>query len=212
MRGRLGSAPGKKPMSPLSDEEERLLVGIARRSIEEAVRGETPADLQGISGALLEKAGAFVTLRNQGSLRGCIGHVDPDEPLARCVAECARAAALHDPRFAPVTASELPNLSIQISVLSPLFDMRPEEVEIGRHGLYVSSGLHRGLLLPQVAAEWNWDRERFLDETCVKAGLPADAWRRGARIQGFTTWSFADEGYAAADFAAGSGQLRSQTS
>jgi uncharacterized protein len=204
MRGRLSSAPGKKPMSPLSDEDEQLLLGIARRSIEEAVRGETPADLQGISGALLEKAGAFVTLRNQGSLRGCIGHVDADEPLARCVAECARAAALHDPRFAPVTAAELANLSIQISVLSPLFDIHPQEIEIGRHGLYVSSGLHRGLLLPQVAAEWNWDRERFLDETCAKAGLPSDAWRRGARIQGFTTWVFADDGCPAVDSAAAS--------
>jgi AmmeMemoRadiSam system protein A len=181
-------------MSPLSDEDERLLLGIARRSIEEAVRGEILGELQDASGALLEKSGAFVTLRNQGLLRGCIGHVDPDEPLARCVAECARAAALHDPRFAPVTAPEIPNLSVQISVLSTLFDIGPEEIEIGRHGLHVSSGFHRGLLLPQVAVEWNWDRERFLDETCAKAGLPADAWRRGVRIQGFTTFVFADDG------------------
>lgn len=211
MKGTLGLAPGKKPMSPLSDEDERLLLAIARRSIEEAVHGADPEYLQGVSGALLEHAGAFVTLRNRGSLRGCIGHVEPNQPLARCVAECASSAALHDPRFAPVTSAEAPNLSIQISVLSPLFDIHPEEIEIGRHGLYVSSGLHRGLLLPQVAAEWNWDRERFLDETCVKAGLPADAWRRGARIQGFTTWVFADDGYPAVDFAAGSVQQRRQT-
>ena len=91
-----------------------------------------------MSGALFENAGAFVTLRNHGLLRGCIGHVEPNEPLARCVAECARAAALNDPRFAPVTTAELPNISIHISVLSVLFDIRPEEIEIGRHGLYLS--------------------------------------------------------------------------
>jgi len=191
-------------MSPLSDEDERLLLEIARRSIEAAVRGERPGDPQGISGALLEKGGAFITLRNQGSLRGCIGHVEPDEPLARCVAECARAAALHDPRFAPVTAAELQNLSIQISVLSPLFDIRPEEIKIGRHGLYISSGFHRGLLLPQVAVEWNWDRERFLEETCAKAGLSPDAWRRGARIRAFTTSIFANDDRPVADSPAAS--------
>lgn len=184
----MGLAPGKKPMSSLSGEDERLLLGIARQSIEKAVQGTFPADLREASGALLENAGAFVTLRSHGSLRGCIGHVDADEPLARCVAECAKAAALHDPRFKPVTADELPNLSIQVSVLSPLFDIRPEDIELGRHGLYISSGLHRGLLLPQVAVEWNWDRDRFLAETCAKAGLPVDAWQRGARVRAFTTW------------------------
>jgi AmmeMemoRadiSam system protein A len=204
MRRALGPAPGKKPMSPLTDEDEQLLLGIARRSVEEAVRGAAPASLEGVPPALLENAGAFVTLRNRGSLRGCIGHVDPDAPLAACVAECARAAALHDPRFAPVTASELPDLSIHINVLSPLYEIRPEEIEIGRHGLYVSSGLHRGILLPQVAMEWNWDRERFLDETCAKAGLPAGAWRRGARMQGFTTSAFGDEGSPAVEAGAGS--------
>jgi AmmeMemoRadiSam system protein A len=211
MRGTLSSAPGKKPMSPLSDEDERLLLGIARRSIEEAVRGEPPVELQGVSGALLEEAGVFVTLRNHGLLRGCIGHVDPDEPVARCVAECARAAALHDPRFVAVTAPELPNLSIEVSVLSTLFDILPEQIEIGRHGLHVSSGFHRGLLLPQVAVEWSWDRERFLDETCIKAGLPADAWRRGARIRGFTTCIFADDSHSAAHSSAASLHPASQS-
>ena len=179
-------------MSPLSDEDGQSLLVIARRSVEEAVRGPASLSLGGLPPALFENAGAFVTLRNHGLLRGCIGHVEPHEPLARCVAECARAAALNDPRFAPVTAAELPDLSIHVSVLSPLFDIRPEEIEIGRHGLFVTLGFHRGILLPQVPAEWNWDRERFLSETCAKAGLPPDAWRRGARIQGFTTWNFAD--------------------
>jgi len=179
-------------MSPLSGEDGQRLLGIARQSVEEAVRGASPGDLGGVSGALLENAGAFVTLRNHGLLRGCIGHIEPNEPLARCVAECARAAALNDPRFAPVSAAELPDLSLHISVLSPLFDIRPEEIEIGRHGLYVTLGFHRGILLPQVPVEWNWNRERFLSETCAKAGLPHDAWRQGARIQGFTTWNFTD--------------------
>ncbi|HXJ91883.1 MAG TPA: AmmeMemoRadiSam system protein A [Terriglobia bacterium] len=179
-------------MSPLSDEDGQRLLGIARQSMEEAVRGASPAELRGMPAGLLENAGTFVTLRNHSLLRGCIGHVEPNEPLARCVAECARAAALRDPRFAPVTAAELPDISIHISVLSPLFDIRPEEIEIGRHGLYVTLGLHRGILLPQVPVEWNWDRERFLSETCAKAGLPPDAWQHGARIQGFTTWNFAD--------------------
>jgi AmmeMemoRadiSam system protein A len=183
-------------MSPLTDEDEQLLLGIARRSVEEAVRGATPANPQGVSGAVLEHAGAFVTLRNRGALRGCIGHVDADEPLARCVAECARAAALYDPRFPPVTAAELPDVSIHISVLSPLFEIRPEEIEVGRHGLYATWGSHRGILLPEVAVEWNWDRERFLSETCAKAGLPSDAWQRGAKIQGFTTCGFGDKSFA----------------
>jgi uncharacterized protein len=179
-------------MSPLSDEDGQRLLGIARQSVEEAVRGASPGELRGVSGALLENAGVFVTLRNHGLLRGCIGHIEPNEPLARCVAECARAAALRDPRFAPVSDAELPDISVHISVLSPLFDIRPDEIEIGRHGLYVTLEFYRGILLPQVPVEWNWDRERFLSETCAKAGLPPDAWRQGARIQGFTTWDFAE--------------------
>jgi AmmeMemoRadiSam system protein A len=102
------------------------------------------------------------------------------------VRECARAAALDDPRFDPVTPAELSSLQIEISILSPLVDIAPHEVEVGRHGLLISDGGRRGLLLPQVAEEWNWNREQFLQETCMKAGLPADAWQHGARIQAFT--------------------------
>jgi AmmeMemoRadiSam system protein A len=102
------------------------------------------------------------------------------------VRECARAAALDDPRFDPVTPAELSSLHIEISILSPLVDIAPQQVEVGRHGLLVSRGGRRGLLLPQVAEEWNWNREQFLQETCLKAGLPADAWQHGARIQAFT--------------------------
>jgi AmmeMemoRadiSam system protein A len=181
-------------MSPLSDEDGQVLLRIARRSLEEAVRGQGIPDLRGFSSALLEKAGAFVTLRNQGALRGCIGQVEARESLVITVAECSSAAALHDPRFLPVDPSELPHLVIEINVLSPPFDIRPEEIEIGRHGILVSTQFTRGLLLPEVALEFKWDAERLLDETCRKAGLPAGAWRKDMRIQGFTTQVFAEAG------------------
>ena len=174
-------------MSPLNDEDERALIEIARRSIEDAVRGSSPRPLSGVPEVLAEKAGAFVTLRAHGFLRGCIGHVEANRSMAETVADCAAAAALHDPRFPPVTSAELQDLSIDISVLSPLFDIQPPNIEIGRHGLLISSGFRRGLLLPEVPVEWDWNVERFLDETCAKAGLPVGAWRRGARIQAFTT-------------------------
>lgn len=182
-------------MSPLSDDDGHALLAIARRSLEDGVRGRGLPDLSGFSGALLEKAGAFVTLRHEGALRGCIGQVEAREPVVVTVAECSVAAALHDPRFLPVDPSELPHLSIEINVLAPPFDIRPEEIEVGRHGLLVSSVFSRGLLLPEVAVEWNWDTERFLDETCRKAGLPSRAWRNDARIQAFTTQVFAEPGF-----------------
>jgi AmmeMemoRadiSam system protein A len=115
-------------------------------------------------------------------------------PLFKVVQECAVAAATEDPRFPPVSANELPSLRIEISVLTPLVPIRPEEVQVGRHGLMVSKGRMRGLLLPQVPVEWGWDREMFLDQTCVKAGLPPSAWRHGATLQAFTAEVFGEEG------------------
>jgi AmmeMemoRadiSam system protein A len=174
-------------MSPLTEEEGRTLLAIARRSVAAAVLGQSPPDLPGHSGPLAERCGAFVTLRRHEELRGCIGHIESDEPLVQTVAGCGASAALCDPRFPPVSAAEIPDLSIEISVLSPLADISPEEIEIGRHGLMISRGLRRGLLLPQVPLEWAWDREEFLSQTCFKAGLPPNAWCHGARIQAFTT-------------------------
>jgi len=174
-------------MSPLTEEEARTLLAIARRSLEAAVLGQSPPDLEGYSGPLAERCGAFVTLRRHDELRGCIGHVESDEPLVRTVATCAASAALNDPRFPQLSPAEVPDISIEISVLSPLAEIAPDEIEIGRHGLMISRGLRRGLLLPQVPLEWGWDREEFLSQTCYKAGLPPDAWRHGARIQAFTT-------------------------
>jgi AmmeMemoRadiSam system protein A len=125
-------------------------------------------------------------------LRGCIGHIEASAPLSETVRECAVAAAVRDPRFEPITSLELADLRIEISVLSDLIDVRPEEVEVGRHGLLISRSFRRGLLLPQVATQWHWDREQFLEQTCLKAGLPADAWRQDARIQAFTADVFAE--------------------
>jgi len=129
---------------------------------------------------LAEHRGAFTTLRIGGELRGCVGYVFPNYSLYRTIAETAVAAATNDTRFTPVTQEELPKLEYEISVLSPLQPIDPEDVEVGKHGLVVTFGGRRGLLLPQVPVEHGWDREAFLAQTCVKAGLPADAWQRGA--------------------------------
>jgi AmmeMemoRadiSam system protein A len=116
----------------------------------------------------------------------------PVAPLYRAVAETARAAAFEDSRFLPVTKEESPRLEVSLSVLSGLFPIRPEAVEVGRHGLVISQGGRRGLLLPQVPTENGWDRETFLEQSCRKAGLPGDAWRKGASIEAFTAEVFSD--------------------
>ena len=141
---------------------------------------------------LLEPRGAFTTLYLRGSLRGCVGYAMPVAPLYLAVAETARAAAFEDSRFNPVTKPEAAELGISLSVLSCLFPIRPEEVEVGRHGLVVSLGSHRGLLLPQVPVECDWDRKTFLEQTCRKAGLPPDAWLKGAALEAFTAEVFGD--------------------
>ena len=179
-------------MSPLTEDDERSLLALARQALHSAAEGRPLPPPPPASPALLEPAGVFVTLRSQGELRGCIGQVEARGPLVQTVAECAESAALRDPRFPPVAALEVPDIRIEISVLSPLFEIRPEQIEIGRHGLLISRGFRRGLLLPQVAPEWGWDAQRFLQETCRKAGLPADAWQHGARLQAFTTRVFSE--------------------
>ena len=114
------------------------------------------------------------------------------DSLYKIVADTARSAAFEDPRFEPVTLAEVPHLKVEISVLSPLQPIQPDEVVVGRHGLVITQGNHRGLLLPQVAPEWEWDRETLLSQTCLKAGLPRDAWHHGAELQGFTAEFFGD--------------------
>lgn len=174
-----------------SASERALLLSIAHRSIEAATEGrrfdpESPGD------HLAELRGVFTTLYHHGRLRGCVGYIQAIAPLYRAVAETARSAAFADSRFEPVSHEELDGLELSLSVLSPPQPIDPAQIEIGRHGLLISQHGYRGLLLPQVAAEHGWDRETFLDETCHKAGLPPDAWRRGARIEAFTAEVFSD--------------------
>ena len=175
-------------MSPLTSEEKSWLLRLARHSLEARLtRGPGTAaapDLSLIPSPLREPAGAFVTLHKSGELRGCVGQVEPRLPLYRAVMEIAVAAALTDPRFAPVRADELAELELEISVLSPCRLISPDEIRIGVHGLLITQGSLRGLLLPQVAVERRWSAERFLEETCRKAGLNPGAWR-SARLEVF---------------------------
>jgi AmmeMemoRadiSam system protein A len=143
---------------------------------------------------LSELRGAFTTLYSNSQLRGCVGYPTALMPLYRTVIETAQAAAFDDPRFVPVTLSEAPKLRISISVLSSVKPVRADDIVIGRHGLIISQGSYRGLLLPQVPVEHGWDRITFLDQTCRKAGLPTDAWRSGAGIEAFTAEVFGDPG------------------
>lgn len=189
-------------MSPLPEDARRRLLEIARQSIVSAAgRGEVHEEAyRELPDALIRDsvlatpAGAFVTLRKASRLRGCIGSLDFTQPLAAAVACSAASAALHDPRFRPVAAEEILALTIEISVLSPPAPIRPEEIEIGRHGLIITRGPARGILLPQVAVERSWSAHYFLAETCVKAGLARDAWRDAAiLIEGFTAEVFSED-------------------
>ncbi|MGB6483588.1 MAG: AmmeMemoRadiSam system protein A [Candidatus Acidiferrales bacterium] len=188
-------------MFPLRNDEKRALLQIARRAIESVLTHGAAPDVSAAAGNLAELRGAFVTLRRRGRLRGCIGRVTSDEPLAMVVAKCAVAAATGDPRFPRLEAGEMRELQIELSVLSCAQRAAPEEVQPGIHGLVISQGDQRGVLLPQVAAERRWSRERFLEETCEKAGLAVDAWQSPAtRIEIFTAEVFSEaDGAASSD-------------
>ena len=175
-----------------SPEERRILLRLAHDSIAAAL-DDRRIDVTPPTEHLAEQRGAFTTLHLQGKLRGCIGYVFPTQALYRTIAETSRAAAFDDPRFGPVTSDEAPELKIEISILSPLQPIAPEDVVIGKHGLVVKQGSRRGLLLPQVPVEWDWDRETFLSQTCLKAGLSPDAWLHGAELQAFTAEIFGEE-------------------
>jgi hypothetical protein len=161
----------------LTDDEKQALLRIARASIQAELAGKKPPAAKG-QGTLEEKRGAFVSLKRRGRLRGCIGFIEAKKPLAQTVEEMAVAAALQDPRFPPLREEELKEVSLEISVLSPLRKIADvSAIEVGTHGLYVRKGSRSGLLLPQVATEYGWERDTFLKETCRKAGLAPDAWR-----------------------------------
>ncbi len=179
-------------MQPLTEADRGYLLGLARRTLQLCTAHGVVPEGERPEGAVVQPCGAFVTLRRASDLRGCVGQVEPSHPLYVTVSQCAMAAALHDPRFEPVSPMEVRELNIEISVLSPPEDASPEGIEVGRHGLLISMGERRGVLLPQVPLEWHWDRERFLAETCRKAGLSRDAWKRGARIRVFTSEIFAE--------------------
>jgi AmmeMemoRadiSam system protein A len=176
-----------------TDEQKHALVALARDAVAAAASG-TRAPVA-IEGQFPEASGAFVTIKRGGQLRGCIGTLECRRPLPEEVARVAMSAALEDPRFPPLTAPELDGLDVEVSILGPLEQIDPNDpaaFEIGRHGLVVEQGRRRGLLLPQVATEWGWHRDEFLAHTCAKAGLPPDAWRRGAKVYRFAGEVFGD--------------------
>jgi AmmeMemoRadiSam system protein A len=181
------------PQAEYSREERKQLLETAHEAVLSALEARE-ISLFTPSPHLSEPRGAFTTLYCQRKLRGCVGYPTALLPLFRTVIETARAAAFDDPRFIPLTLAEVGDLGVSLSVLSPLKPISPEEVEVGRHGLLMTEGPRRGLLLPQVPVEHGWDRITFLEQTCRKAGLPLDAWQTGATIEAFTAEVFGDAG------------------
>jgi len=180
-------------MRSLTPEERGALLAIARQALEQHLLGRSAEGLPEIPASLTEPGAAFVTLRSEGSLRGCVGSLDATKALSDAVAHCAVAAAASDPRFPPVPPAEFFLLTIEVSVLSPLQPLEDVARLIpGIHGVCVTAGQHRGILLPQVAVEQGWDRETFLDFACRKAHLAPDAWRHGATLHIFTAEVFGE--------------------
>lgn len=174
-----------------SPEERQELLQYAHGAILSRLENRIPAPVNA-SRHLSEPRGAFTTLYVRGKLRGCVGYPAAVLPLYRTVFETARAAAFEDPRFLPLMLGEAADLRVSISVLSLVAPIDPEAIEIGRHGLIISMGAYRGLLLPQVPVEHGWDRVTFLEQTCHKAGLPPNAWRAGALVEAFAAEVFGD--------------------
>ena len=183
---------------PLEEEERRRLLQIARQAIATTVREDQVPQLPDPGGRLSIPAGVFVSLHRQQQLRGCIGQIAARQPLYRAVIEAAISAALHDPRFPPLTREELGEVDIEISILSSMTELdshtAEERIVIGQHGLMVSQGNYRGLLLPQVAVQFGWDARKFLEETCLKANLAPNAWCAEGRLEMFTAEVFGETG------------------
>jgi AmmeMemoRadiSam system protein B/AmmeMemoRadiSam system protein A len=191
----LFSRPDNKELPPLNDAEKKKLLSIARKTLDEYVTTKKVPHIDMKDGRLAERSGVFVTLNKQGQLRGCIGYIKAAEPLYRSVIEMTVSAASRDMRFRPVRSDEVKDISIEISVLSPLKLIKaPGEIEVGRHGLYIVKDGNSGLLLPQVATHYKWTREEFLRNTCSKAGLPENAWKdKGTRIYIFSAQVFSEQ-------------------
>ncbi len=184
----------------LTPEEKRFLLNLARRTITKDLgidEFEPPpdAEIETIGPHLKENRGCFVTIHKRGSLRGCIGIFEGRGPLWKNVEEMAGQAAFHDPRFSPLSKKEYGEIDIEISVLSPLRKVAGvDEIKVGEHGIYITSGFNRGVLLPQVADEQGWDRDTFLDHTCLKAGLETGCWRNpGVVIEVFSAEVFGEK-------------------
>jgi AmmeMemoRadiSam system protein A len=174
----------------ISIPNQQALLDVARAAILATVTG-TPQPEPRAEGELATRAAAFVSLHLAGDLRGCIGHLEEDDPLVHTVARCARLACTEDPRFPAVTVAEMHKLDVEISVLGPFERVTSHhEVIVGRHGLLIEHHRQRGVLLPQVATEYQWTAERFVEQTCLKAGLMRDGWRRGAVLWRFEAQVF----------------------
>ena len=167
--------------------QKEILLKIAKDSIQSHIEKMNIPDLHVDDQDLNRKAGVFVTLWIEGILRGCIGHITPDKPLYKVVQEMAIAAATSDPRFPPLRQEEICEITIKLSILSPLELISEEEIVLGKHGLLIEDGYNRGILLPEVPIERYWNKHQFLEALCRKAGIEHHAWQRGANLYGFTT-------------------------
>jgi AmmeMemoRadiSam system protein A len=186
-------------MFQLTETDQKLLLQIARNSVHAYLCSRPFMPPEVASGTLTVSCGIFVSIYKGDDLRGCIGSVQATNPLYRSAGECAISAAVGDPRFIPLNLDELPSVTFEISVLSPLQRVVDiAEIEVGQHGLLVSRKGARGLLLPQVATAYRWDRETFLRETCRKAGLRPDDWKDGATIQRFSACVFSETSHVSA--------------
>lgn len=177
----------------LTQAEQTALLRIARQALDARVQRVPGVLIACGEGVLQTACGAFVSIHRRGALRGCLGRIAADMPLTDVVHHLATVVADSDPRFEPVRADELDEIDIEISVLTPEREVHSlDAIEVGRHGLIVAQGHRRGLLLPQVATEHGWDVHQFVEHTCLKAGLPIDAWRQGARLLVFEAEVFAE--------------------
>lgn len=179
----------------LNPEQKKILLNIARKTIENAVKGRKIPHFDIQDPILNTKCGAFVTLHINNRLRGCIGNIIGRASLWETVRDMATESALNDPRFPPVTPSELESINIEISVLSPLKKIQDtKEIEVGKHGIFIKKGFYQGLLLPQVATDYGWNRIQFLEQTCNKAGLNKDCWKeRSCEIYIFSATIFSEK-------------------
>jgi AmmeMemoRadiSam system protein A len=176
---------------PIGGDDRKRLLTLARDVLEARVQRK-PVPRAPRGGAFDLRRGAIVSIHRHGGLRGCLGRLEP-QPLSETIVHLAAVVADSDPRFEPVAPGELADIELEISVLTPEYEIQSvDEIEVGRHGLIVEQGYRRGLLLPQVPVEHRWDRTTFLEHTCLKAGLPRDAWQHGARLLVFEAEVFGD--------------------